>query len=244
MRQDRSNLKNKGWLADAIKNTILIYCFVAISSVCLEVNAYASQAFYHGEKPKKPCFSWQVKNTEHFVVMYKDRYFDPEPVLKNLTAKFDIQPIISGIKIKLFIVDDLSYTIVGTKIIHASDERVLRHELAHVLFLQLNRNAPMSLAEGIAIYAEAQEQVHIPPVDVKELIAAENDFRRVSKTSSSRSIYGIQANRSTEKQLYSKGFCFVNSIISKRGIEAFKEFYKKCHSVESLQRAWDGVYGK
>ena len=244
MRQDKSNLKNKSWVASAIKNRILIYCFAAIISVCLEVNAYANQAFYHGKRPKNPYISWQVKNTEHFVVMYKDRYFDPEPVLENLTEKFDIQAVISGIKIKLFINDSSAYTIVGAKTIYASDERALIHELTHVLFLQLNRNAPMSLAEGIAIYAEAQEQVHIPPVEVKELITAENDFGRTSKASSGRSVYGMQANRSKERQLYAKGFCFVNSIVGKKGIEAFKEFYKKCHSVESLQTAWDKVYGK
>lgn len=176
--------------------------------------------------------------------MYKDRYFDPELVLENLIEKFDIQPVISGIKIKLFIDDGSAYTIVGAKTIYASDERALMHELAHVLFLQLNHNAPMSLTEGIAIYAEPQEQVHIPQVEVKELITAENDVRRISKTSSGRSVYGMQANRSKERQLYAKGFGFVNSIVSKKGIEAFKEFYKKCHSVERLQTAWDEVYGK
>lgn len=233
MRQYRLNL-----------NKMLICCFAAIILLCSQIKGCANQAFYHGRRPERPNFTWQVKSTEHFRVMYKDRYFDPEPVLEELIAKFGIKPVISGIKIKLFIDEDSGYTIVGAKTIYASDERVLRHELAHVLFLQLNRNAPRSLAEGIAIYAEFPEQVHIPPVDVEELIATEDDFKRVSKKSSGRRVYGMQANKSVEKQLYSKGFYFVNSIINEKGIEAFKEFYKKCRSVERLQIAWDEVYGK
>lgn len=234
MRQDRLNLKHK----------ILIYCCVAIFTLCLQIKGCANQPFYYGKRPERPKFNWQVKDTEHFRVMYKDRYFDPEPVLENLIAKFNIRPIISGIKIRLFIDQDLSYTIVGAKTIYASDEMVLRHELAHVLFLQLNRNAPMSLTEGIAIYAETQGQVHASLVEVKELIAAENDFRKVSKTSAGRSVYGRESKRGREKQLYAKGFGFVNSIISKNGMEAFKEFYTKCHGVENLQKAWNEVYGK
>lgn len=233
MRQGRLNL-----------NKMLILGFAAIILLCLQIKGCANQAFYHGRRPERTNFTWQVKSTEHFKVMYKDRYFDPEPVLEELTTKFGIKPIISGIKIRLFIDDDSGYTIVGAKTIYASDERVLRHELAHILFLQLNRNAPRSLAEGIAKYAEVPGQFPTSSVDIEELIVAENDFRRVSKKSSGRRVYGMQANRIIERQLYSKGLCFVNSIINQKGIEAFKEFYKKCHSVENLQTAWNEVYGK
>lgn len=244
MRQNRVNLKNRGWLIALCKNRVLLCCYVVMLILCLQIKGCAHQNFYHGEKPKRPSFSWQVKKTEHFKVMYKDRYFDPEPVLENIVAKFDIKPVISGIKIELFIDDAASYTVVGAKIIHASDEVILRHELAHLLFLQLNPHAPVGLAEGIAIYAATPEESYTSCVDVKELIAAENDSRRTSKISSARRIYGMQTNRGIEKQLYAKGFSFVNNIINQRGIEAFKEFYKKCHSVERLQAAWDEVYGR
>jgi hypothetical protein len=229
-------------MKESINNKIFFWYFAVTLSIYPEINAYASQNFYHGTEFKRSNFSWQQKDTEHFVVMYKDRYFDPEQVLKNLSEKFGIPPIISGIKIRLFIDDDSPYTIVGAKIIHACDEQALVHELTHVLFIQLNRNAPRSMAEGIAVYAQAQETVNAPYVDVREIIAIEKDFNRGFRTSAGRGVYARQGTRSKEKQLYSEGFCFVKNIISKRGIEAFKEFYKKCSSAGNMQTAWDQVY--
>lgn len=226
------------------ENKIIIYYCVIVFSFCSRINAYAGHNFYHGEKLKEKVFHWNQRSTEHFVVMYKDKYFDPEQVLERLSAKFGIQSVIAGIKIKLFIKDGLAYTIVGAKTIYANDEGALAHELTHVLFLQLNRNAPISIREGIAVYAELQQETHVPAVDIKEIIALERDYSKVFRTSTARDTYSRIVQRKIESQFYAKGFCFVANIIRDRGIDAFKEFYKKCSSNQAIQTAWGQVYGK
>lgn len=224
------------------RNEILVYYLGMVLFLFLAKNAYASKNFYHGKELKKDTFRWNQKSTPHFIVMYRDRYFDPEQVLESVSKKFAIQPLIAGIKIKLFIDDGQAYTIVGAKTIYAGDEVALAHELAHVLFLQLNRNAPLSIREGIAVYAEYQKEPNLPRVDIKEIIALERDLRRASKGKSSKGIYARKSQRSTYSRLYAKGLCFVTSIIRDKGIEAFKKFYQECSSLEDIEEAWNQIY--
>lgn len=225
------------------KKTI-IYCLTVMLSFCLVTDVCLAQNFYHGKKSPKKTFHWNQKSTKHFEVMYNDKYFDPERVLEMLSEKFNIPLIIAGVKIKLFIDEGQAYTIVGAKTIYAGDEVALAHELAHVLFLQLNRNAPLSIREGIAIYAELPAQPYLPRVDVKEIIALESNFNRVSKKSTASNVYARQNQRSRESQLFAKGLCFVANIIRDKGIDAFKEFYKRCSNIQAIQTAWDRVYSQ
>src|SRR3989338_3743963 len=109
------------------KNKLTIYCFAIVFCLGLTINSYANHSFYHGEKPEKKAFQWNQRNTKHFIVLYQDKYFDPEEVLERLSKKFNIQPLIAGIKIKLFINDGLAYTVVGAKTIYAGDENALTH---------------------------------------------------------------------------------------------------------------------
>jgi len=226
------------------ESKIIIYYSAILLFLSLTINAYAGHSFYHGEKLKAKTFQWSQRSTEHFLVMYRDKYFDPEPVLQRLSTKFEIQPIIAGIKIKLFINDGLAYTIVGAKTIYAGDENALAHELTHVLFIQLNPNAPMSIREGIAVYAEFLQEPRVPVVDINEIIALEKNYSRISRMSTGTATYSRTARRKIESQFYAKGLCFVANIIRNRGINAFKEFYKKCSNIQSIQRVWDEVYAK
>ncbi len=228
-----------------MKESKTIICYFAILLfLSLTINAYAGHSFYHGEKLKAKTFQWNQRNTKHFVVMYRDKYFDPEQVLERLSAKFGIQPVIAGIKIKLFINNGLAYTIVGAKTIYAGDENALAHELTHVLFIQLNPNAPMSIREGIAVYAEFLQEPRVPTVDVNEIIALEKNYSKISRISTGGAAYSRTARRKIESQFYAKGLCFVANIIRNRGIDAFKEFYKKCSHSQTVQKAWDEVYAK
>lgn len=219
-----------------------MYYLGVIIFLFLAKDAYASKNFYHGSELKKNILQWNQKSTPHFIVMYRDRYFDPEQVLESVSIKFGIQPLIAGIKIKLFIDDSQAYTIVGTKTIYAGNEVALAHELAHVLFLQLNRNAPLSIREGIAVYAEYQQEPNLPRVEIKEIIALERDFRKVSKGKSGQDIYARRSQRKAYSQLYAKGLCFVTSIIRDKGIETFKKFYKECSGLEDIEEAWNQIY--
>lgn len=224
------------------RNKILVYYLGVILFILLAKDAYASKNFYHGKELKKETFRWNQKSTPHFIVMYRDRYFDPEQVLESVSKKFAIQPLIAGIKIKLFIDDGQAYTIVGAKTIYAGNEVALAHELTHVLFLQLNRNAPVSIREGIAVYAEYQKEPNLPRVDIKEIIALERDFRRASKGKSTQDIYGRRSQRKIYSQLYAKGLYFVTNIIRDKGIETFKKFYKECSGLEDIEEAWNQIY--
>lgn len=223
-------------------NKILIYYLAMAHFLFLTQNAYANKNFYHGKELQKKTFQWKQKSTPHFIVMYRDRYFDPEQVFESVSIKFGIQALIAGIKIKLFIDDGQAYTIVGAKTIYAGNEVALTHELTHVLFLQLNRNAPLSITEGIAVYAEYQQEPNLPRVDVQQIIALERDFRRASKVKSSQNIYARRSQRSINSQLYAKGLCFVSNIIRDKGIETFKKFYKECSSPEDIEGAWNKIY--
>lgn len=225
----------------ACTNKILIHCLAIILSICANVNVCAEQPFYRGAKIKRASPHWHQKSTEHFIVFYNNKYIDPESILKMLSMKFNIQPIISGIKIKLYIDDGRGSTIVGAKSIRVDNEKTLIHELTHLLFSQLNPNAPRSIAEGIAIYAESEEQLDTPKVAIKEIIEAEKNFLR---TSFNRDANDMQPNENAEAELYKKGFYFVNNFIKERGIEAFKEFYRNCQGIESMQEVWEQAYGK
>lgn len=219
----------------------LIFFFAILLSVYAHTCAYARPPFYHGTGSRRGTAVWHEKSTEHFVIYYREKYFDPEPVLQGLLDKVGLQPVISGIKIRLFIEDGQAYTAVGTKSIHAADARTLTHELTHLLFLQLNRNAPRSISEGIALYMESGGKIKPRKVEVKEIIEAEMNFL----TSPAKyNKYGQLPVQDTDAELYSKGLYFVNGIIKDKGMEVFKEFYRNCHSVEGLQKAWEGLNRK
>lgn len=223
-------------------NKILMYYVGVVLFLCLAKNAYASNNFYRGKELKKEAFRWNQKSTSHFIVMYRDKYFDPEQVLESISLKFGIQPLIAGIKIKFFIDNGQAYTVVGAKTIYAGNAAALAHELAHVLFLQLNRNAPLSIREGIAEYAEYQQEPNLPRVDIKEIIALERDLKRASKGKGTQDIYGRRSQGKIYSQLYAKGLCFVTNIIRDKGIETFKKFYKECSSLEDIEEAWNQIY--
>lgn len=224
------------------RDKILVYYLGAAIFLFLTQDACASKNFYHGKKLKEEIFQWKQKSTPHFLVMYRDRYFDPEQVLESVSLKFGIQPLIAGIKIRLFIDDGRAYTIVGTKTIYAGNALALAHELAHVLFLQLNRDAPVSIREGIAVYAEYQQEPNLPRVGLKEIIALERDFRRLSKGKSGQDIYARRSQNKAYSQLYAKGLCFVAAIIRDKGIETFKKFYQECSGPEDIEKAWNKIY--
>ena len=173
--------------------------------------------------------------------MYREKYMDPEPILENLSKKFGIKPNFSGCKIKVFIQKNSACISPSLKKIYAWDKAELRHELTHLLFYQLNKQAPFSLREGIAIYGEVNNNIgYASKVKLESILDLEKAYQKIK--SLSKNLYRRRPTQSLESKLYSQGFSFVNFLIRKKGIEVFKEFYKKCKGFYNIKEAYQYFY--
>ncbi|MBU1124935.1 MAG: hypothetical protein KKC84_02835 [Candidatus Omnitrophica bacterium] len=213
---------------------------------CSVVPLYAGHNFYHGKKPASIHFSWKEKQTENFIIRYKNTFINPEPILKALSERFGIIPHIQGAKIRVYFDAIEPYTVRGARTIYVNDEISLVHELTHVLFFQVNPFAPRVIAEGIAQYAEVWGQMVTPAVALEEVVAAEKEYAHRVKQGAGRGTYAKAGENSpqVEKKLYTIGFYFVNNLIRSKGIGDFKEFYKKCTNLQEIPTLWQTWYGQ
>jgi hypothetical protein len=229
----KSKLKNEK------KVKVCIFTFVLLSVLLWPYGeSFAGARFYHGKKQTSKVSRWHTRNTEHFSVMYQDKYIDPEKVLLELCEEFNIQPRIAGRKIKVFIQEGHAHMKPGKKEIHVWDYTDLRHELTHVLFYQINRNVPFSIREGIATYAQYLGSEKVTAIDIDGLVSLEKQFVKVPSGKTYNRAYAQSSKKTIESKLYNQGYHFVAYYIQEKGIEEFKDFYKKCSNLSNLRSAW------
>jgi hypothetical protein len=218
--------------------TIAIICFCLSAQIPLaEAKEISRRPVVHQAAQRysesQARHHWRVKYSGRFEVYYVDKYIDVDKIFQEMCAELKIHLNVNGTKIKVFIGNGYAYAQPGAFRIVVSNEKQLRHELAHLLFCQINKNAPLILQEAVAIYAENPEAVRQEDLE----------FSQIAETAKAQS-RAVKAFGYSENQQYRACAGWVKGIVEKEGLEKFKEFFRSADHSHNLCRAYERVYQK
>lgn len=199
--------------------TISVLICVSICAHLCEIGEAGSQGFHR-------------KITEHFIILYQDKYIDVEEVYKALSRELNLE-FPSRIPQRTIIIQEARPPFkLNKRNLIVWTEPQLRHELTKLLFYPLQKNAPLVFEEGIATYKE-ENKFTPQEISLKDIMQLEG--AKLARDLREGPLY-------RQPRFYEMSAAWVGSHVEKYGIEKFKEFYVACKNMKLFERAYKQIY--